>query len=73
MAVDLLAEVQAELAARKDEWESIADALRDTEPSVSLSWIEKVGRDLYESSPSYERLRTVHEYLRKHPRSRARA
>lgn len=61
MDESLLTEVISGLAARKGEWKRIADEL----PDVSYSWISQLGRGKYKSAPSYHRLRTVAEYLRK--------
>ena len=66
MEDELFKEVQKQLKARQSEWREIADELA---PDVSLSWIEKVGRGHYDSSPTYKRLQTVARYLREHPKA----
>lgn len=59
MSNDLLVRVQSKLAKRKGEWRKIAAAV----PGVSYSWIAKVGRGKYDSSPAYDRLKAVDGYL----------
>jgi transcriptional regulator with XRE-family HTH domain len=55
---DLFREVQAGLAARKEQWQEIADGA-----GVSRSWIYQVASGLYRSAPSYKRLNAVRTYL----------
>lgn len=60
----LLTEVTEGLAARKGEWQEIADALA---PDVSYSMIARLGRGTYESSPTIGKLETIARYLRDNP------
>jgi hypothetical protein len=57
---DLFREVQAGLAARRDDWNKIA---ADLAPLVSRSWIYQVATGIYRSAPSYHRLQAVKTYL----------
>lgn len=63
MEADLLTEVQAALNARRGDWKRIATEI----DGVSYSWVWQVGSGNYKSSPSYERLRKVREWLRSNP------
>lgn len=60
----LVKEVTDGLAARKREWQTIADELA---PDVSLSMIEKLGRRKYTSSPTIGKLEKIAKYLRENP------
>lgn len=60
----LLREVTEGLAARKGEWQDIAEALA---PEVSYSMIARLGRGTYESSPTIGKLETIARYLRENP------
>ena len=61
---DLLAQIKAELAARKgDEWYVIAKKTR-----CSYSVISKLGLDSYPASPTYRTLSKIAEYIKRHPR-----
>jgi hypothetical protein len=57
---DLVKELQSELQSRRGEWKLIAENV----PGASYSWISKVGRGKYTSSPSYERIVAVLSFLK---------
>lgn len=59
---DLLQQVQKGLAERtRAELKTIADEV----PNVSFSWLSAVARGKYESSPTYDRLQAVRDWLRR--------
>ena len=68
MYEELLKEVQAGLAARKGEWQQLAETLKaDAQPGdveVSYSFISQVGRGVYASKPQFQRLERVARLLR---------
>lgn len=58
MATDLLESVKNALAKRKADWRQIADDL-----GYSYEFVSRLGLGTYESSPTYERLKRLREYL----------
>lgn len=60
MASNLLEEVQQGLARRKGEWQQIADDLE-----LSYEFVSRLGLRTYKSSPTFERLQLIADYLRR--------
>ena len=58
MVLDLLESVQSDLEKRKADWRQIAADL-----NFSYEFVSRLGLGTYESSPTYERLKKLREYL----------
>lgn len=61
--MSLLTRVQRRLAARKGEWQQIADEL-----DYSYEFISRLGLGTYKSSPTVGRLERIDSHLKTRPR-----